>query len=86
MLFRSRANRKLTAADAQASTPLKNAIFLGDKFVSWQAPYGGPDLKKCPYRTPGKIDSFHLHGCGPMARALSRLYRATKLGPTVFKA
>ncbi|HKB39645.1 MAG TPA: hypothetical protein VKD72_24620 [Gemmataceae bacterium] len=72
-----RANRKLTAAEAQASTPLKNATFLGDKFVSWQAPYGGPDPKKCPYRTPGKFDAYHLHGCGPMARALYRLYRAT---------
>src|SRR5215510_16560331 len=70
-------NGKLTAEDAHAASPLKNAIFLGDKFVRWQAPYGGPDPKKCPYRTPGKFDAYHLHGCGPMARALYRLYRAT---------
>ena len=65
------------AEDAQAPSPLKNAIFLGDKFVRWQAPYGGPDPKKCPYRTPGKFDAYHMHGCGPMARALYRLSRAT---------
>jgi hypothetical protein len=71
-------NGKLKAEDTQASSPLKNAVFLGDKFVSWQAPYGGPDPKKCPYRTPGKFDAFHMHGCGPMSRALYRLYRATQ--------
>src|SRR6185436_8599097 len=72
------AGTNLIAADRPASSPLTNAILLGDKFVHWQAPYGGPDPEKCPYRTPGKFDAFHMHGCGPMARALYRLYRATK--------
>jgi hypothetical protein len=63
---------------------LSNAIFLGDTFVDWQAPYGGPDPGKCPYRTPGKFDAYHMHGCGPMARALYRLFRAT--GNAAYKA
>lgn len=71
-------SQKLLAEDTQPGSTLKNAIFLGDKFVSWQSSYGGPDPKKCPYRTPGKFDAFHMHGCGPMTRALYRLYRATK--------
>src|SRR5687767_10575258 len=50
------------AAESQIFSTLKNAIYLGDKFVSWQSPYGGPDPKKCPYRTPGKFDAFHMHG------------------------
>jgi hypothetical protein len=68
---------KGSADDARHSSPLRNAIFLGDKFVNWQAPYGGPDPEKCPYRTPGKFDAFHMHGCGPMTRALYRLFQAT---------
>jgi hypothetical protein len=68
---------KESAAGERISAPLQNAVFIGDKFVDWQAPYGGPDPEKCPYRTPGKFDAFHMHGCGPMSRALYRLYGAT---------
>jgi hypothetical protein len=68
----------LSAGEKPPFPPQANAIFLGDKFVDWQASYGGPDPAKCPYRTPGKFDAFHMHGCGPMARALYRLYGATK--------
>jgi hypothetical protein len=68
----------LAAGEKPSSSPQANAIFLGDKFVDWQASYGGPDPEKCPYRTPGKFDAYHMHGCGPMARALYRLYGATK--------
>jgi len=60
-----------------SETPLKNAIHLGEKFVEWQAPYGGPDPEKCPYRTAVAFDAYHMHGCGPMARALYRLYEVT---------
>src|SRR5262245_19874583 len=67
----------LRASNASDASPLNNAIFLGDKFVNWQASYGGPDPKKCPYRTPGKFDAFNMHGCGPMSRALYRLFEAT---------
>src|SRR5262245_29216866 len=68
----------LSAGEKPSFSPQSNAIFLGDKFVDWQASYGGPDPAKCPYRTPGKFDAYHMHGCGPMARALYRLYGATK--------
>jgi hypothetical protein len=66
------------AAAEPDSSALERAVFFGDKFVDWQAPYGGPDPEKCPYRTPGKFDAFHMHGCGPMARALYRLYGVAK--------
>lgn len=64
-------------AGTRSPTPLDNAIFLGDKFVDWQAPYGGPDPAKCPYRTPVAFDAYHMHGCGPMTRSLYRLFEAT---------
>src|SRR5262245_20892059 len=72
----SRATRRAVAG-MRSDTPLKNAIYLGDKFVEWQAPYGGPDPQKCPYRTSVAFDAYHMHGCGPMARALYRLYEVT---------
>src|SRR5689334_13482754 len=68
---------RTSANDQSVASPLENAQFLGDKFVGWQAAYGGPDPAKCPYRTPGKFDAFHMHGCGPMSRALYRLFEAT---------
>src|SRR5262245_32603060 len=68
----------LLADATQPSATLNSAIFLGEKFVRWQTPYGAPDPEKCPYRTPGKFDAFHMHGSGPMTRALYRLYDVTK--------
>src|SRR5262245_57796397 len=68
---------RMSANEKSGASPLENAKFLGDQFVGWQAPYGGPDPAKCPYRTPGKFDAFHMHGCGPMSRALYRLFEAT---------
>lgn len=56
---------------------LRNATRLGDLFVLWQSSYGSTDLVKCPYRTPGPFNAYHLHPCGPVTRALSRLYRET---------
>ena len=61
----------------RSSVPLQNAIHFGDRFVAWQSPYGGPDLTNCPYRTKGKFLPTHLHGTGPMTRALYRLYQTT---------
>ena len=68
---------RVSANEKPVASPLENAKFLGDKFVGWQAPYGGPEPVKCPYRSPGKFDAFHMHGCGPMSRALYRLFQAT---------
>lgn len=63
-----------TSSEEQA---LRNAAALGDRFLVWQSPYGGPDPVKCPYRTPGLFNAYHLHPCGPAARALYRLARHT---------
>ena len=63
----------------ELSLPIRNAIYLGDWFVSWQSPYGGPDLIRCPYRTEGPFGPTQLHGTGPMTRALYRLYDRTKI-------
>ncbi len=59
---------------------LANAIEFGNRFVSWQAPYGGPDPARCPYRTGGKFGATHLHTTAPVTRALYRLYEATGTG------
>lgn len=50
---------------------------LADAFVVWQSPYGSADPVKCPYRTPGPFNAYHLHPNAPAARALYRIYRCT---------
>lgn len=65
------------AKQVPGQAALAHARHLGDQFVAWQAPYGGPDPTKCPYRTRVAFDAYHMHGCGPMTRALYRLFEAT---------
>ncbi|MBV9082908.1 MAG: hypothetical protein JOZ62_09545 [Acidobacteriaceae bacterium] len=71
----SRLPRQRPGSSAQPF--LRNAAELGDKFVLWQSSYGGTDLVKCPYRTPGPFNAYHLHPCGPVSRALYLLHRET---------
>jgi hypothetical protein len=65
------------------SQALRNAALLGNWLVQWQSPYGSTDSEKCPYRTPGYFDAFHLHPSGPAGRALYKLRDAT--GTTDYK-
>ena len=58
-----------------AAEYLRNARFLGDRFVAWQASYGGPDPKRSPYRS-GSTATI-IQGVGPQVRALYRLFEAT---------
>ena len=37
-----RPSGSLSGEEKPPASPLANAIFLGDKFVDWQASYGGP--------------------------------------------
>ena len=69
-------SNKLAAADRNADHDwLRNARILGDRFVAWQSPYGGTDLKKCPYRSEN-IGTV-IQGIGPQVRALYLLYDKT---------
>jgi hypothetical protein len=66
----------LDAASADASTAwLQHARMIGDWFIEWQAPYGGPHPERAKYRSAwtGTI----VQGVGPQVRALYRLYEAT---------
>lgn len=65
------------ARPAKGTAALDNAIWLGNRLVQWQAPWGGPDPEKCPYRSPDKFTAFHLHGLAPSVKALYRLHQAT---------
>src|SRR5262249_62431617 len=60
------AERPRTEPGAPTREAIRNAIELGNRFVLWQSPCGAPDPVKCPYRTPGFFNAYHLHGCGPM--------------------
>lgn len=65
------------ASGRNVSQPLRNALKFGNLFALWQSPYGSSDPVKCPYRTPGSWNAYHLHLNGPAARALYRLYART---------
>jgi hypothetical protein len=54
---------------------LKNARLFGDRFIEWQAPYGGPHPQRSPYRSAwtGTV----VQGVGPQVRALYRLFEET---------
>src|SRR5438552_2043347 len=78
------AERSRPEPGAPTTQAVRNAVELGNRFVLWQGPCGGPDPVKCPYRTPGFFNAYHLHGCGPVVRALYRLYDAT--GTADYKA
>ncbi|QEG35155.1 hypothetical protein [Bythopirellula goksoeyrii] len=66
-------------SDSKSGEPeyLRNARWLGDRFIKWQAPYGGTDPKNCPYRTKENIVPTIIQGIGPQVRALYALYDAT---------
>ena len=76
----------LLPALAETARPqaVRNAIYLGNWFTSWQSSCGGPDRLKCPYRSRGRFGPTHLHSTGPMTRALYRLFDHT--GIPEFKA
>ena len=71
------ASTSINRLDTERTQPLRNAQEFGDRFVLWQSPYGSSDPEKCPYRTPGPWNAYHLHLNGPVARALYRLYQRT---------
>ncbi|HLJ11059.1 MAG TPA: hypothetical protein VKU82_07715 [Planctomycetaceae bacterium] len=66
------------AAGIQA--PIRHALDLANQFVLWQSDCGGLDPVKCPYRTPGRFNAYHLHGFAPMLKALYRIYEETGAG------
>ncbi len=59
----------ISTEDLQIAT---NSRFLGDKLVAWQSPYGGPDVKRSPYRSAGT--GAIIQGVGPQVRAMYRLF------------
>jgi len=80
----SAATISMSAANSDAAQELDvlaNAKMLGDRLVAWQEPYGGPDLKLCPYRSDN--NATVIQGIGPEVRALYRLFERT--GAPVYK-
>jgi hypothetical protein len=84
--FSSRSGKSIlikTKGPAMKASPVpipkavRNAIVFADHFVAWQSSYGGPDSKKCPYRSRGAFSPTQLHSTGPLTRALYALFDAT---------
>lgn len=78
----STAGLAMSAVTSQGATTvrpdyLENAIWLGDRFIAWQAPYGGTDPKNCPYRTKANIVPTIIQGIGPQVKALYGLFDET---------
>lgn len=52
----------------------EHALAIGRRFIEWQSTVGGPDLKKCPYRSKRPFDPGLMHGVAPAVRELYRLF------------
>lgn len=69
---------RLTAAELQGSEQTAKLVrMLADRFADWQNAFGKPDLKRCPFVTPGKLGPTQLHSPTFLASALYRAFTAT---------